>query len=114
MGARKIDKQPDRSRSVSNRESVHHQPKRMKKNNSIPLWLGLGGVGIIAATVGTFLGLSLTATPLQRQSLSSKNVAFFNPDGKQVFDHNALQIAEVTKPVNILVLGIKIEGEFSN
>ena len=105
--ARKIDKQPAHSCGASNQESVHQQHKRMKKRNSIPLWLGLGGVGIVAATVGTFLGLSLTSTPLQRHSLSSENSAFFNPDGKQVFDHNVLQIAEVTKPVNILVLGIK-------
>ena len=107
MESRKIDKQPDRSRSVSNAESVHQQPRQMKKRNSIPLWLGLGGVAIIAATVGTFLGLSLTSTPLQRHLLSSQDTAFFNPDGKQVFDRNALQIPEVAKPVNILVLGIK-------
>jgi len=99
VGSRQIDKQSS--------QRLHHQPIEKKHRNLKLLWLGLGGVGIISAVAGTLLAFSLTSARLQQRPLSSQDTAFFNPDGKQVFDRNALQIPEVTKPVNILVLGIK-------
>ena len=99
MGSRQIDKQSS--------QRLHHQPSEKKHRNSKLFWFGLGGVGTVSVVIGTLLAFSLTSAPLQQRPLSSQDTAFFNPDGKQVFDRNALQIAEVTKPVNILVLGIK-------
>lgn len=110
MAANKFDKNPRRPRSLrssdTERESLHRQPKKKHRNSAL-LWWRVGRAGVVSAVAGTLLAFSLTSAPLQQHALSDRDIAFFNPDGKQVFARNALQISEINKPVNILVLGIK-------
>ncbi len=86
---------------------VRRQPA--KKRRKMPLWilLGLGGIGAVSAAAGAFLAVSLTSAPLQQRVLSAADAAFFNQNGKEAFSRSLLQVPEVSKPVNILLLGIK-------
>jgi polyisoprenyl-teichoic acid--peptidoglycan teichoic acid transferase len=80
-----------------------------KKQRKVPLWvwLGLGSIGALSAAAGAFLAVSLTSAPLQQRVLSAADNAFFNQNGKDAFSRSLLQVPEVSKPVNILLLGIK-------
>ena len=82
--------------------------RQAKKRRGIPLWvwLGWGSVGIISASA-VALALSFTWTPLQQKVLSAADTAFFDRNGKEAFSRSLLQVPEVSKPVNILLLGIK-------
>ncbi len=106
MEARKIDRQRRKS-AKSQPQMVRRQPA--KKQRKIPLWvwLGLGTIGGLSAAAGAFLAVSLTAAPLQQRSLSAADTAFFNQSGREAFSRSLLQVPEVSKPVNILLLGIK-------
>lgn len=80
-----------------------------KKRRKIPLWvwLGWGSVAAVSATAVAFVAVSLTSAPLQQRVLSAADAAFFNQGGKDAFSRSLLQVPEVSKPVNILLLGIK-------
>ena len=107
MEARKVDQQrrrtPKRSQTMVNR----HQSKKSRRK--VPIWLGLSlaAIGVLSATAGAFLAISLASAPLQQRNLSPEDAAFFNQGGKEAFSRSLLQVPEVTRPVNILLLGIK-------
>jgi polyisoprenyl-teichoic acid--peptidoglycan teichoic acid transferase len=105
VDARKVD-QSRRKSTNSQSQLVRRQSSQQRK---IPLWvwLGLGSVGAISAAAGAFLAVSLTTAPLQQQTLSAADAAFFNQSGKEAFSRSLLQVPEVSKPINILLLGIK-------
>jgi LCP family protein required for cell wall assembly len=72
------------------------------------LWLtiGLSGVAIASATAGAMLAVSLASTPLMQRQLT--------PEEAEVFDNGDLstgmnfRLPQLTRPVNILVLGVKV------
>lgn len=70
------------------------------------VWVGIGGMVAFSAAVGGYLG-SLTSAPLQQRTLSAADEAFFKQNGNEAFSRSLLQVPEVSKPVNILLLGIK-------
>ncbi len=80
-----------------------------KKRRGIPLWVWLGwsSVATVSAAAVAFVAVSFTSAPLQQRVLSAADAAFFNQNGKDAFSRSALQVPEVSKPVNILLLGIK-------
>ncbi|PSB40667.1 LCP family protein [Chamaesiphon polymorphus] len=102
---RKVDRQRRKS-SKPSPQMVRRQPA--KKRRKVPLWLllGLGSIGACSAAAGAFLAVSLTSAPLQQRALSAADTAFFNQN-KEAFSRSLLQVPEVSKPVNILLLGIK-------
>jgi polyisoprenyl-teichoic acid--peptidoglycan teichoic acid transferase len=104
--ARKVN-QHRRKSTKSNPQMVRRQPA--KKQRKIPLWvwLGWGSIGAVSAAGVAFLAVSLTSAPLQQRTLSAADAAFFNQNGKEAFSRSLLQVPEVSKPVNILLLGIK-------
>ena len=71
------------------------------------LWLGLGltGVAMISATAGALLAVSLASTPLMQQKLSVEEQSVFDGDS---FSKGNMKLPQVTRPVNILVMGIKV------
>jgi LCP family protein required for cell wall assembly len=83
------------------------QPRRFK----IPKWLGLGvalfSVASVSAVGGAFLAVSLSSTPLLQNNLSAEESAFFNHD-EPITSGNSLRVPRLTRPVNILVLGLKV------
>jgi len=83
------------------------QPRRFR----IPKWLGVGvaliGVAGASAVCGAFLAVSLNSTPLLQNDLTEEEAAFFNQDDPITSGDN-LRLPRLTRPVNILVLGVKV------
>lgn len=102
---------------MSNKSSrpVRHYPvaKASKHRHSlrIPKWLGLGltflSVGGASAVVGGLLAISLNSKPLLQGSLSAEDAAFFGQE-EPITGSNNLRLPRLTRPVNILVLGLKV------
>jgi polyisoprenyl-teichoic acid--peptidoglycan teichoic acid transferase len=81
---------------------------RSSKANQLRwLWLGFGltGVAMLSATAGALLAVSLSATPLMQRQLSPQEAAVFNQGGISTTN---LRLPELTRPVNILILGTKV------
>lgn len=77
----------------------------------IPRWLGvsvlLTGVAGISAVGGALLALSLESKPLQQSSFSAAEAAIFTED-EPIATANSLQLPRLTRPVNLLLMGIKV------
>ncbi|MDX2096577.1 MAG: LCP family protein [Leptolyngbyaceae cyanobacterium bins.59] len=100
------------------------EPRSMPKPASIPqprsnpfklqglawLWMlfGLTGVALLSATAGGLLALSLSKTPLMQRPLTAKESAVFSKGDDRISSGGAFQLPELTRSVNILVLGIKV------
>jgi polyisoprenyl-teichoic acid--peptidoglycan teichoic acid transferase len=101
---------------VQNRHSQSHVPSpttpastsRIAKFN-LKSWLGLGlglsGVAMISATAGALFAVSLSSTPLMQSRLTPEEQAIFNKDDIATMN---LKLPELTRPVNILILGTKV------
>lgn len=106
MEVRKVDRQRRKS-NKPNPQMVRRQPSKKRRKMPLWLWIGLGSIGAFSAAAGAFLAVSLTSAPLQQRALSAADDAFFKQNGKEAFSRSLLQVPEVSKPVNILLLGIK-------
>lgn len=72
------------------------------------LWLsvGLAGVAIASATTGALIALSLTSTPLLQSRLTPEEAKVFEQGN--ISSNAGLRLPALTRPVNILVLGVKV------
>lgn len=93
---------------------AHHsrspQP-RIPKQKSARRWLwltmGLGGVAIASATAGAMLAVSLASTPLLQSELTAEEADVFD-QGDRISTGMNFRLPQLTRPVNILVLGVKV------
>jgi len=71
------------------------------------VWLGLGftGIAMVSAAAGALLTIVFTSTPLLQHRLRFDQAAVFN---SQRLASSTLGIPEITRPVNILVLGMSV------
>ena len=106
MDARKGNQQRSKL-TTPNPQMVQRQPAKKRRKMPLWVWLGMGSIGAFSAAAGAFLAVSLTSAPLQQRALSAVDDAFFKQNGKEAFSRSILQVPEVSKPVNILLLGIK-------
>lgn len=60
---------------------------------------------MVSATAGALLAVSLASTPLLQHKLSAEDAAVFDSDS---ISRSSLRLPELTRPVNILVMGIKV------
>lgn len=83
--------------------------KVVKKKRMGCLWLMLSllGAATLSATAGALVALSLNSTPLMQRQLSAEEAAVFAGDERIAASRN-LRLPELTRPVNILVLGVKV------
>ena len=102
------------SNKKSSRPIRHYQPHpsaQSPRRFRIPKWLGMGlalvTVAGASAVGGAFLAVSLNSTPLLHGSLTEEESAVFNQDDP-ITEGNSLQVPRLTRPVNILVLGMKV------
>ncbi|NJL83138.1 MAG: LCP family protein [Chloroflexaceae bacterium] len=68
--------------------------------------VALSGVAALSAAAGAWLAISLAATPLRQVELSPEEAAVFSLE--EAVSRSSLQVPELTRPVNILVLGTKV------
>jgi LCP family protein required for cell wall assembly len=68
---------------------------------------GLAGVAVLSATAGALLAMSFASTPLMQRELSPEQASVFSK-GDRISKNSTLQLPELTRPVNILVLGLKV------
>jgi len=61
---------------------------------------------MLSATAGALLAMTLSSTPLMQRKLSSLDATVFKSGG--IASRNTLQFPELTRPVNILVMGVKV------
>lgn len=73
------------------------------------LWLGLGltGVAMLSATAGALLAVSLASTPLMQSRLTAEEAAIFG-GGDRISTSMSMKLPELTRPVNILIIGTKV------
>jgi polyisoprenyl-teichoic acid--peptidoglycan teichoic acid transferase len=92
---------------INHQKSVNNP---VSKSQSTPNWLLMGfslsAIAVISSSLGAFLALSLSSTPLRQAKLTPEQEAVFNQEETLTFDN--LQIPKLNRPVNILVLGIKV------
>lgn len=88
-----------------------------KKQFRLPSWLGisvlLGGVTSLSMVAGALLAISLETTPLQQTTLSAEEAAIFTEDSP-ITTGSSLRLPRLTRPVNILLLGIKVTSSDLN
>lgn len=96
----------------SSRPQPEHSINRSKSKSPTRghwLWLGLGltGVAMLSATAGALLAVSLSSTPLMQSRLSPEEAAVFG-SGERISTSMSMRMPELTRPVNILILGTKV------
>ena len=94
-------------------ENNHHsQPvkPRLSSKKSRPNWMllgfGLSAIAAISASIGAVLALSLSQTPFRQAQLTPEEEAVFNQE--ETLSYSSLEIPKLSRPVNILVLGVKV------
>lgn len=85
-------------------------PYPMPPKKRVPRWVGvsilLAGVTGVSMAAGAFLAVSLGSTPLLQSDLSAEEAAVFSQD--DIATGNSLRLPRLTRPVNVLVLGVKV------
>lgn len=99
------------NRVPSKQPSISNMPPYNKKKARMPKWVGvsvlLAGIASVSAIGGAFLAISLEAKPLQQSSLSASEAAVFSK-GQPISTSNSLQLPRLTRPVNVMLLGVKV------
>ncbi len=87
--------------------SLKKPKKKLNKGRAILVGLGLASVSLVSAAVGAFLAVSVSEVPpLQQTTLSSEEQKIFSK--ADTVTAKSLNLPELKRPVNILVLGIKV------
>ena len=104
MTVQKISAQNSHSSTAS--KSLNTKSTRAKSGLRLWFWVGMTGVAMLSATAGALLAVSLSSTPLMQSDMSPEEKAIFGQGDR--LTRTGLRLAELTRPVNILVLGVKV------
>ena len=94
-------------KAASLSKRVRHRRKKSHRGRNIAIGIGLTVVSLISAAAGALLAVTLSESAILKQ-------AQLTPEEEKVFSQektvakNNLAIPELSRPVNILVLGIKV------
>lgn len=103
MSTRKIH-QKNQSKIAKPKSKPKH--RRKSKASSFIVGLGLGAVAIISAAAGALLAVSMSTTPLRQAEMSPEEEAVFNQ--ASTISYRNLRLPQLSRPVNILVIGVKV------
>jgi LCP family protein required for cell wall assembly len=101
---------PSGRKSTAKFNSLSHplkkQPKKLHKGKAIVVGLGLAGVSLVSAVVGAFLAVTVSdVPPLKQVELTQEEQKVFSETDMVAAN---LNLPELKRPVNILLLGIKV------
>lgn len=86
-------------------------PKRSRRHRWLR-WLVLGisltGIAAMSATAGALLAVSMSSTPLLQSELTPEEQEVFNQQEGDIASNSTLRLPRLTRPVNVLVLGVKV------
>jgi len=80
--------------------------KALNPKNRFWVLLGLFSVATTSGVAGALLAVSLASTPLLRSQLSPEEAQVFGQE--DISSGNTFRLPQLTRPVNILVLGVKV------
>lgn len=104
MAVQKVSDQKSNSANVF--KSVSSKSSQAKSGRWLWFGLGMTGVAMVSATAGALLAVALSSTPLMQTNLSPEEQAIFGKGDR--ISRTGLRLTELTRPVNILVLGVKV------
>ena len=84
--------------------------KKKSKFKHLLMGFGFSGIAVCSMAFGAFLALSLSDTPLRQARLTAEEEAVFN--NEETLTYDSLQIPKLSRPVNILVLGVNFVSFF--
>jgi len=86
---------------------VKYNYNKSNRVRSMAIGLGLAGVSLVSAAAGALLAVTFSvSSPLQQAELTPAQKAVFSEE--ETVAQNHLTVPELSRPVNILVLGIKV------
>lgn len=98
---------PSGRRSTAQFNSVNYPHKKLNKGKAILVGLGLVSISLVSAVVGAFLAVTVSdVPPLKQAELSQEEQKVFS--GTDMVAAQNLNLPELKRPVNILLLGIKV------
>ncbi len=92
-----------------NQKTISKTPRSRKRNSRQKILIGMSLtiVSLMSAVAGALLAVTFSESPiLKHAKLTPDDEAVFNQD--DTLAYNSLSIPELSRPVNILVLGIKV------
>lgn len=92
------------SRSSSRKSPRQSPPKA--KNSWFVITLSLTAIALLSATAGAMLAMAFASVPLKQAKLTPKQAAVFDND--KAISYSNLTFPQLSRPVNILVLGTKV------
>lgn len=104
MAVQKISDQ--KSNSANAFKSISPKSSQAKSGRWLWFCVGMTGVAMVSATAGALLAVALSSTPLMQTNLSAEEQAVFGKGDR--ISRTGLRLTELTRPVNILVLGVKV------
>ncbi len=94
-------------RSQASPGHPHPQPlKKRRLSRLLGVGIALSSVAGLSGVAGALVAVSLSAAPLQQQELSAEDAGVFSGE-TPMLSGGSLRLPRLTRPVNILVLGIK-------
>ena len=104
-----VASKPVASKPVASKKAPLKSRKPAKPKGMRLVWMlfCLTGVAMLSATAGALLAVSLASTPLMQRQLSPAEASIFGK-GEKFSSGASLRLPELTRPVNILVLGVKV------
>ena len=109
MTVRKIYQPTPSGKQPTSNVNYNRQPKAKKshRGKTILVILALAGISTVSAVVGAILAVAFSsAPPLQQAELTPEEKKVFSQE--ETVSAQSLKIPELSRPVNILVLGIKV------
>jgi LCP family protein required for cell wall assembly len=103
----KSSNQPPVKKSVKPGVSRKQKPIKSKRTRLLLLMLSLSGIAMLSATAGALFAVSVASTPLMQRKLTPSEASIFGK-GERFSSRMSLQLPELTRPVNILILGTKV------
>lgn len=102
-----MDHPDDARRPVPNRRPPRSPQARFNPLRLLAIGIGLLAVAGVSATTGALLALTLADPSFSQRALSrDEQNAFSDPD--ESISSSGLQMPQLTRPVNILIMGIKV------